>query len=82
MPTPQGGEMISLNDLRPGMYIQNGKTLYKVSTVYPATSRVTLQEIYPKPTRTTVRTFTSTDIALCFKFPSDATIRKAEEAYA
>jgi hypothetical protein len=70
---------IRLTDLRPNILVQDGSTIYKVSTIYD--TYVTMIVVYPIPPRTTVRTFQGYELAR-FKWPSKQAINKMNDAYA
>lgn len=68
-----------LDELRPGLLVADGRSLLKVSTVYA--SRATLQLVYPKPPRTTVRTYTSEQVWLHLSNPGPTLLAEYERAY-
>jgi len=67
-----------LRQYNPGLLVQIGRKLWKVSERYQHS--ITMQQVYPVPARTTVRTFTRDDL-IHTKEPSDRMMAKYEEAY-
>lgn len=71
---------MDMKDLKQNLYVQEGRTLFKVSTVY--TSHVTVQVLFDKgviPGRTSVRSISADDVK-DLKPASAQIIRKYEEA--
>jgi hypothetical protein len=80
-------DTLKLEDLRSGMLVQDGSSLYQISTVYLGSPRFprsapgfTAQLLLPVPPRTTVRHFDALDLVR-FREPSDAKVRKLDAAY-
>jgi hypothetical protein len=76
---------MDITDLRTNMLVADGRTLLKVSTVHSPTGQsdgyVTAQVLLPKPDRTTVREYGAIHIYERWKTPSDAMVRRYEEAW-
>lgn len=73
--------MMTHDDLRDGLYVQHGQSLYKVSTVYPERFTATLLWEYGElPPRTAVCTFRTADLGH-FKPASTRLVNKVEDAY-
>lgn len=70
---------MELAELRPGLLVADGRSLLKVSTVYA--SRATLQLVYPKPPRTTVRTYTCEQVLHHLSKPGPTLVYEYEQAY-
>lgn len=72
-------DRIPFEELRPGRFIQLGRELYKVSTPYP--TRVTAQLLFPKTSRTTVRTILKEEYDKKGSAPTKAMLHRYEEAW-
>lgn len=66
------------DDLKPNRLVADGRTVLKISTVYP--SMVTAQLVFPPPPHTTVRTYLADEVAR-WREPSDAMVARYEEAW-
>ncbi len=73
---------MEMYELCPGLLVRDGRTLLKVSSVYPTyvTAQVML-EGGKAPSRTKVRRYTASYIELYFDEATDGLIRKMDEEW-
>jgi hypothetical protein len=70
---------VNITELKPNLLVQDGREVLQVSSVY--STRATLQLVYPKPPRTTVRTYSEDVIADRVKPASALFVKRYEDAW-
>jgi hypothetical protein len=69
------------HDIQPGLLLQLGQELWKVSSVYADDGYFSAQILVPVPTRTTVRRFALDLADLDFQEPSPQMMKKYAELW-
>jgi hypothetical protein len=70
---------VNITELKPGLLVQDGRKVFKVSSVYE--NRATLQQVLPVPPRTLVRTYCAEDLDLFVKPATDTMVARYEQAW-
>ena len=72
-------EQPPFEELRPGRFFQMGRELFRVSNPYP--NHLTAQVLYPKPSRTSVRTIQKDEYDKRGSAPTEGMLRRYEQAW-